>query len=119
MESYLTISAPFSGVVTMRNLHPGALTGPAAGQAGAQPIVRLVDTLRLRLVIPIPEAEVGEISQGQPVEFNVSTYPGETFHAPIARISHDLDQNIRTMHVELDVQNPAGRLAPGSIVTVS
>ena len=119
MESYLTISAPFSGMVTVRNLHPGALTGPAAGQAGAQPIVRIVDTNRLRLVVPIPEAEVGEMKQGQSVEFTVPAYPGETFHAPIARIAHDVDVNTRTMHVELDVKNVDGRLAPGSFVTVA
>ena len=119
MESYLNIAAPFSGVVTVRNLHPGALTGPAAGQAGAQPIVRIVDTNRLRLVVPIPEAEVGEMKQGQSVAFTVPAYPGETFHAPIARIAHDVDLTTRTMHVELDVQNPNDKLAPGSFVTVS
>ncbi len=119
MESYLTITAPFSGIVTLRNLHPGALTGPAAGQAGAQPIVRIVDANRLRLVVPIPEAEVGEMKQGQSVAFTVPAYPGETFHAPIARIAHDVDLSTRTMHVELDVQNPKDKLAPGSFVTVS
>ena len=119
MESYLTISAPFSGVVTMRNLHPGALTGPASGQGGSQPIVRIVATDRLRLVVPIPEAEVGEIKQGESISFTVPAYPGETFHAPIARIAHDVDVNTRTMHVELDVRNDNGKLAPGSFVTVS
>ena len=119
MESYLTITAPFSGVVTVRNLHPGALTGPSSGQAGAQPILRIVDTNRLRLVVPIPEAEVGEMKQGQSVAFTVPAYPGETFHAPVARIAHDVDLSTRTMHVELDVQNPGDKLAPGSFVTVS
>jgi RND family efflux transporter MFP subunit len=119
MESYLNITAPFSGVVTLRNLHPGALTGPAAGQAGAQPIVRIVDTNRLRLVVPIPEADVGAMKQGQSVAFAVPTYPGETFHAPIARIAHDVDLTTRTMHVELDVQNSNDKLAPGSFATVS
>ena len=119
MESYLTIKAPFSGIVTARNLHPGALTGPASGQAGSQPIVRIVDTARLRLVVPIPEAEVGEIKEQEPVSFTVPSYPGEIFRAPIARIAHDVDVNTRTMHVELDVRNKDSKLAPGSFVTVS
>jgi len=119
MEAYLTISAPFDGVVTMRNLHPGALTGPASGQAGAQPIVRIVDTDRLRLVVPIPESEVGEMRQGELVSFTVPAYPGETFRAPIARIAHDVDVNTRTMHVELCLKNTEGGLAPGSFVSVS
>ena len=54
MEAYLTIVAPFSGVVTKRNLHPGALVGPASGQGGAMPIVQIVDTDHLRLVVLFP-----------------------------------------------------------------
>lgn len=119
MEAYLSIEAPFDGVVTARNLHPGALTGPASGQAGSVPILRIVDTKRLRLVVPIPEAQVGEMKKGQQVSFTVPGWPAQKFQAPIARISHDVDQNTRTMPVELDVHDPDGRLAPGSFATVS
>ena len=42
MESYLRITAPFRGVVTERNVHPGALVGPAGGAGAATPIVRVV-----------------------------------------------------------------------------
>lgn len=119
MESYLTIEAPFSGVVTTRNLHPGALVGPASGSGGAMPIVQIVDTDRLRLVVPVPEAQAVAMKEGQEVSFTVPAYPGQTFHAPIARISHDVDANTRTMPVELDVQNRGGRLSPGSFATVT
>jgi len=119
MESYLTIEAPFDGVVTTRNLHPGALVGPASGPGGATPIVQIVDTDRLRLVVPVPEAQAGAMKEGQEVDFTVPAYPGQTFHAPIARISHDFDVNTRTMPVELDVQNRDGRLSPGSFAAVT
>lgn len=119
MESYLTIEAPFNGVVTTRNLHPGALVGPASGPGGAMPIVQIVDTDRLRLVVPVPEAQVGTMKEGQEVSFSVPAYPGQTFHAPIARISHDVDLNTRTMPVELDVQNRDGGLSPGSFANVT
>ena len=75
VESYLTITAPFDGVVTTRNLHPGALLGPASGQSGAQPILQIVDDNRLRLVVPVPEAEVGEMTIGRQVSFTVPAYP--------------------------------------------
>jgi membrane fusion protein, multidrug efflux system len=117
--SYLTITAPFDGVVTTRNLHPGALIGPAAGGAGAQPILQIVDDRRLRLVVPIPEAQVGEMKTGQLVSFTVPAYPGQTFKAPVERISHDVDEKSRTMPVELEVKNRDGRLSPGSFTTVS
>jgi membrane fusion protein, multidrug efflux system len=119
MESYLNITAPFDGVVTSRNLHPGALIGPASGQAGSPAILQIVNDTRLRLVVPIPEAEVGEMKVGQRVSFTVPAYPGQTFQAPIQRISREVDQSTRTMPVELDVMNRDARLSPGSFTTVS
>ena len=118
LESYLNIDAPFDGIVTTRNLHPGALVGPASGQSGAMPIVQIVDTNHLRLIVPVPEAYVGPIKEGQQVAFTVPAYPGQTFHAPIARIAHDVDLNSRTMPVELDVHNVDGKLSPGSFSSV-
>jgi len=118
-ESYLKITAPFDGVVTTRNLHPGALIGPASGSGGAQPILQIVDDKRLRLAVPIPEAQVGEMKSGQLVSFTVPAYPGQMFKAPIQRISRQVDEKSRTMPVELDVQNTNGRLSPGSFTNVS
>jgi membrane fusion protein, multidrug efflux system len=118
LESYLNIYAPFDGIVTTRNLHPGALVGPASGQSGTMPIVQIVDTGHLRLVVPVPEAYVGEMQVGQQVAFTVPAYPGQTFQAPITRISHDVDLNTRTMPVELDVHSTDGRLSPGSFSSV-
>jgi membrane fusion protein, multidrug efflux system len=118
LESYLNIYAPFDGIVTTRNLHPGALVGPASGQSGTMPIVQIVDTGHLRLVVPVPEAYVGDMQAGQQVAFTVPTYPGQTFHAPIARISHSVDLNTRTMPVELDVHSADGRLSPGNFSNV-
>jgi membrane fusion protein (multidrug efflux system) len=118
LESYLNIYAPFDGIVTTRNLHPGALVGPASGPSGTMPIVQIMDTGHLRLVVPVPEAYVGQMQIGQQVAFTVPAYPGETFHAPIARISHDVELNTRTMPVELDVHSADGRLSPGSFASV-
>jgi membrane fusion protein (multidrug efflux system) len=118
-ESYLMITAPFDGVVTTRNLHPGALIGPASGPGGVQPILQIVDDKRLRLAVPIPEAQVGDMKTGQLVSFTVPAYPGQTFKAPIERISREVDEKSRTMPVEVDVKNPDERLSPGSFTNVS
>jgi RND family efflux transporter MFP subunit len=118
LESYLEIRAPFNGVVTLRNLHPGALVGPASGTPGAQPIVQVEDLDRLRLVIPVPEAYAAGVREGQQVPFNVPAYPGRTFHFPIARIAHDVTQDSRTMAVELEVRNADAQITPGSFATV-
>jgi membrane fusion protein, multidrug efflux system len=115
MEGYLVITAPFDGVITTRNVHPGALVGPAGGGgAGANPpLVRLEQTVHLRLMVPVPETYTGGIAPGQTVKFTVPAFPGQTFHGAIARIAHSVEMKTRTMPVEIDVDNPSGLLAPG------
>jgi membrane fusion protein, multidrug efflux system len=116
LESYLDIRAPFDGIVTARNMHPGALVGPSSGQSASQPIVHIDSIGRLRLVVPVPESYVSGVREGQQVAFTVPAFPGQTFRAPIARISHDIDQKTRTMAVELDVRNP--QITPGTFANV-
>jgi RND family efflux transporter MFP subunit len=117
LESYLRITAPFDGVVTERNVHPGALVGPA-GAGAAAPMLRLVTTDRLRLVVPVPEAYVAGISSGAAVPFSVPAFPGRTFSGTVARLAHAIDAKTRTMAVELDVANPDGTLTPGTFCTI-
>ena len=118
LESYLEIRAPFDGIVTQRNLHPGALVGPLSGQSGTQPIVQIENLARLRVVVPVPEPYTAGVREGQKVIFSVTPLPGRTFLAPIERISHDIDQKTRTMQVELDFQNAAAQITPGTFATV-
>jgi membrane fusion protein (multidrug efflux system) len=115
MESYLLMKAPFDGVVTERNVHPGALIGPAS--AGA-PVLRLEQASRLRLVVWVPEAYVGGIAGGETFKFTVPAYPGESFSGSIARIARSVDVKTRTMPVEMDVKNQTGRLSPGMFAEV-
>jgi len=118
MEGYLRITAPFSGVVTERNVHPGALVGPTGGPVTATPIVRIVESNRLRLVIPVPEAYTAGVTNGTSLTFTVAAYPGQTFTGTVSRISQSVDVATRTMAVELDVNNADGRLAPGTFCQV-
>lgn len=117
-EAYLQIRAPFAGVVTARNLHPGALVGPAAPGGPAPPILQLADVKRLRLVVLVPAADVQAARPGAPVTFTVASRPGRKFQAPITRIAEALDSRSRTMAVELDVPNAGGDLTAGEFATV-
>ena len=117
MESYLRVIAPFDGVVTERNVHPGALVGPGGGTS-AEPMLRLMKNDRLRLVVPVPEAYAGSVARGTVVTFGVPAYPGRKFTATIARVADAVDVKTRTMAVELDVANRDGRLATGTFCQV-
>jgi RND family efflux transporter MFP subunit len=118
MEGYLKVTAPFDGVVTERNVHPGALVGPSSGAGASTPMLTLIENARLRLVIPVPQAYTAEIANGSTMKFTVPAYPGETFSGTVARIAHAVDVKTRTMAVELDVPNRDGRLAPGTYCQV-
>ena len=118
MEGYRRITAPFSGVVTERNVHPGALVGPAGGSGSAAPIVRIVSSNRLRLVIPVPEAYTAGMTTGTVLNFSVAAFPGQTFAGAVARISQAVEVSTRTMAVELEVKNIDGRLVPGTFCQV-
>jgi membrane fusion protein, multidrug efflux system len=117
MEAYLRVVAPFAGVITERNVHPGALVGPSGG-AAATPLLRLADTGRLRLVVPVPEAYTAESRPGTEIPFTVAAYPGQRFSGKVARVAQSVDVSTRTMAVELDVANVDGRLAPGTFCQV-
>jgi membrane fusion protein, multidrug efflux system len=117
LEGYLRLTAPFAGVVTERNVHPGALVGPAGG-AMSPPLLRVVDNTRLRVVVPVPEAYTSDLKGGTEIPFTVAAYPGQTFSGTVARIAQSVDVTTRTMAVELDVANRDGRLAPGAFCQV-
>ena len=110
LERYLTIKAPFEGIITERDVHPGALVGPGSGST---PLMRLQQISRLRLVVAVPEALVGAIVKDARVPFTVPAFPGETFYGVLSRLAHALDEKTRTMAAELDVRNADLRLGPG------
>jgi RND family efflux transporter MFP subunit len=117
LESYLRITAPFGGVITERRVHPGTLVGPSRAASDDEPLLRLVDQSRLRLVVPVPEAYT-DVTPGTEIQFAVAALPGHNLSGHIARIARAVDTATRTMAVEVDVANADGRLVPGTFCQV-
>ncbi|MDE3181253.1 MAG: efflux RND transporter periplasmic adaptor subunit [Acidobacteriota bacterium] len=113
IENYLCITAPFDGVITERNVHPGALVGPSGGQSAQLPMLRIEHDNRLRLVVAVPEVYAAGVEKGALVSFSVPSYPGLTFSGAVARLAESVDVRTRTMPVEVDVWNPGFRLHAG------
>lgn len=119
LAGYLTITAPFDGIITERNVHPGALVGPPPETLqNAIPMLRIEQIARLRLTVPVPEADADAVSEGSTVQFRVRASPGRSFSATISRISHWVDPKTRTMAVEADIDNRARTLDPGMFAEV-
>lgn len=114
IQQYLRITAPFAGVITERNVHPGALV--SANQS--TPMLRLETLSHLRVIVPVPETDISEVPDGSTVEFGVPAFARQKFSGKVTRVSHAVDTKTRTMAVELDVMNKDGKLTPGSFSEV-
>ena len=113
LEAYLRITAPFDGVVTDRLAHPGALVGPSS-----DPLVVIQQVSHLRLIVAVPEEDIGGLVHGAQVPFRVPAFPDRVYTGTVARTARALDPKTRTEPVELDVFNRDGSLAPGMYPTV-
>jgi RND family efflux transporter MFP subunit len=109
---YSKITAPFAGVVTQRYANFGTLMQAGTSSSTALPLVKLSQDDLFRLVIPVPESYVHFIHLGDPVSVNVPSL-NRTFPGKVARFSVDVREDTRTMHTEVDVQNPGRILLPG------
>jgi membrane fusion protein, multidrug efflux system len=119
LAEYLTVCAPFDGIITERNVHPGALVGPPNEPLReAIPLLRMEQIATLRLTVPVPEADAAGVAEGALVRFEVRAWPGQTFTGRISRVSHTIDARTRTMAVEADVDNGQHRLDPGMFAEV-
>lgn len=117
MNAYLTISAPFDGVITERNVHEGSIVAVESSRTGL-PMLRIQQKSLLRLVVAVPEESVGGVKMGTKIPFSVPAFLGKSFEGTVARLGFALDTKTRTMPVELDVPNPSGVLEPGMFATV-
>jgi membrane fusion protein, multidrug efflux system len=113
LEGFKDVFAPFDGVLTRRNVDPGALINAGAGATGRE----LFDLARvdpLRVYTSVPQAYSPFIKVGAKSTVTLQEFPGEKFLATIARTAESIDTNTRTLLTEVDVPNKNGRLLPGS-----
>jgi len=113
LEGFKDVYAPFTGVLTRRNVDPGALINAGAGVAGRE----LFDIARvdpLRVFTSVPQAYAPSIKVGAPTVVTLQEFPGQKFIGKVARTAEAIDPATRTLLTEVDVPNKDGRLLPGS-----
>ena len=115
MLDYLQVTAPFSGVITQRNVHPGALVNAENKDI---PMLELKEVDHLRLQVDIPESMAATLRNSDTLSFYLSAYPGKRMTGVIARKSMNISVQYRSERVELDVYNKDGALAPGMYADV-
>ena len=119
LEDYSHITAPFAGVVTKRYADTGALIqAGTASNTQSMPVVQLAEWSKLRLVVPVPESAVPLLRLGNIVRVHVPAL-NRDFDGKISRYADALNDETRTMHTEIDVENSDESLKPGMYAEVN
>lgn len=112
VAGYLIITAPFNGVVTVRNADRGALVGQTA------PIFTVQNTRTLRLRVAVPETYISAGTVDKEVKFRVQSNPNKSFAAQLVRKSGAIDPKNRTETWEYRFVNANNELKAGSFAYV-
>lgn len=115
LQQYLTLRAPFDGTVMDKNVSVGALVGENSNL----PLFSIVQNNRLRLTVAIPEKHSRAISKNTKASFSVTALPGKVFQASLSRNSGFLQQKLRSVTAEFDVENQDGQLGGGEYAQVN
>jgi len=115
LKDYLTIRAPFSGIITQRNYDPGTLVGAN----NSKPLLNVENIESLRLRIPVPEAYTMAIPDTSVIQFTVDAQPGKIFRAILSRKSGSINLSNRTEIWEYIYQNKENQLKSGMFGTAS
>ena len=115
MLSYLKITAPFAGVITERNVHPGALVNAASKD---KPMLELKQEDVLRLEVDVPENIASTLKEKDTVHFFVNALNNKEMTGTISRKAGNVNMQYRTERIEVDVKNKKNELLPGMYADV-
>jgi membrane fusion protein, multidrug efflux system len=115
-SGYLSLRAPFDGVITERNVSVGTLVSAADR---SKPMLEIKQVNQLRLQFDLPEAAASMVRVGEQVKFSINSLPGKTFQAAISRLSGEISPGLRNMRAEADIPNVKGPFSPGMFARVT
>lgn len=116
---YATINSPIDGVVISRAVEEGQTV--AAGFSTPTLFTIANDLTQMQVIADVDEADIGEVKEGQPVEFTVDAYPNDTFHGKVTqvRLEATVTNNVVTYEVVISAPNPDYKLKPGLTANVT
>jgi RND family efflux transporter MFP subunit len=117
LQSFEKIYAPFDGIITARSTDIGALIDAGASTQPRE-LFHMAAIRTLRVYVAVPEVYSPAVRSGGSATLTLDEFPGETFRGTIVRNTNSIDLASRTLLVEVDIDNPTGRLLPGAYVFV-
>jgi RND family efflux transporter MFP subunit len=117
MQAFEKIYAPFDGVITARKTEVGDLINAGNSGVGAE-LFRISNITTMRVYVNVPEVYSEPMAQGVRASMEVANLGNRQFTGSVARTSHAIGMNSRTLLTEVDVPNPKGELFPGAYAQV-
>jgi RND family efflux transporter MFP subunit len=114
LQSFEKVYAPFDGVITARNIDTGQLIDPGAGKE----LFHLQAIQTLRVYANLPQVYSGNVRRGAKIDLTFAEHAGKIYQGTLVRTADAIDPASRTLLVEVDVDNRAGGLLPGSLAQV-
>jgi len=119
-QAYERVLSPYDGVITARNVDPGALVAQATAQATSSPPIFKMATLKpVRIYLDMAQDEAAFIHDGDAARVTITQLPRHQFTGTVTRHPEALAQETRTMLVEVDLPNNDSLLLPGMYAQVS
>src|SRR5262249_4890633 len=113
MVKFATIVSPYDGVITERNFFRGDFVKSAAQGGSQRPLFTVECTDKMRIVTQVPDRDVPFTDPGDEAVVKLDALPGEVFKAHVSRMAHSEDPQTRLMRVEIDLDNPKGKIRQG------
>ena len=114
LQSFEKVYAPFDGVITARNIDTGQLIDPGAGKE----LFHLQALQTLRVYANLPQIYSSNVKPGAKIDLTFAEHAGKIYQGSLVRTSDAIDPVSRTLLIEIDVDNHAGELLPGSLAQV-
>ncbi len=114
LQGFTQVVAPFTGLVTRRNIDVGVLVGPGNGQE----LFDIADIHVVRVFVRAPQAFVAQLPTGMTATLKLPQFPSRVFTAKLDSTSNAIAEKSRTLLVQLLANNADGALLPGSYAEV-
>lgn len=118
MESFKHVYAPFTGIITQRNVDPGTLINAGNGGNATKEMFDLAQIDPMRVYVAVPQAYSPSISLGLKACLTLTELAQRNFCGQVVRTANSIDPNTRTLLTEVDVPNASGTLLPGAYAEV-
>lgn len=118
LVSFEKVYAPFDGVITARNTDIGDLINSGSSSSVKTDLFHIAQPGKLRVYVNVPEEYSQGVKVGMTADLALAEFPGRKFQGKLVRTADAINQTTRTLLIEIDVDNPTGKLLTGSYAEV-